>query len=200
MGTLMNMAKGAVAPALDYLFLQCEKKFTGRPTLLVLDEAWLFFKNELFAKKIVEWLKVLRKKNVFVVFATQEIDDASKSEIASTLVSQCVTKIYLADEEALTPMNKEAYRKFGLEDSEINLLSKLQKKMDYFYKSSMGTRRFQLSLDELQLAILTCNSEEHKLLDKLEEKFGKNTGKELVEEILKAKGIEYKYLTNGNVA
>lgn len=143
---------------------------------------------------------MLRKKNVFVVFATQEIDDASKSEIASTLVSQCVTKIYLADEEALTPMNKEAYRKFGLEDSEINLLSKLQKKMDYFYKSSMGTRRFQLSLDELQLAILTCNSEEHKLLDKLEEKFGKNTGKELVEEILKAKGIEYKYLTDGNVA
>lgn len=143
---------------------------------------------------------MLRKKNVFVVFATQEIDDASKSEIASTLVSQCVTKIYLADEEALTPMNKEAYRKFGLEDSEISLLSKLQKKMDYFYKSSMGTRRFQLSLDELQLAILTCNSEEHKLLDKLEEKFGKNTGKELVEEILKAKGIEYKYLTNGNVA
>ena len=72
--------------------------------------------------------------------------------------------------------------------------------MDYFYKSSMGTRRFQLALDELQLAILTCNSEEHKLLDKIEEKFGKNTGKELVEEILKAKGIDYKYLTDGNVA
>ena len=194
MGTLMNMAKGAVAPALDYLFLQCEKKFNGRPTLMVLDEAWMFFKNELFANKIVEWLKVLRKKNVFVLFATQEIDDASKSPIASTLVSQCVTKIYLADEEALTPMNKEAYKKFGLEDSEIVLLSKLQKKMDYFYKSSMGTRRFQLALDKLQLAIITCSSEDHKLLDKIEEKYGKNTGKELVEEILKIKNIDYEYL------
>lgn len=194
MGTLMNMAKGAVAPALDYLFLQCEKKFTGKPTLLVLDEAWMFFKNEIFAKKIVEWLKVLRKKNVFVVFATQEVEDAAKSEIASTLVSQCVTKIYLADEEALVPMTKEAYRKFGLEESEINLLSKLEKKKDYFYKSSMGTRRFQLALDSLQLGILTCSSEEHKLLDKVEEQYGKNTGKELVEYILQAKNIEYKYL------
>ena len=200
MGTLMNLSKGAVVPALDYLFLQCEKKFNGRPTLLVLDEAWLFFKSERFAKKIVEWLKVLRKKNVFVVFATQEIDDASKSEIASTLVSQCVTKIYLADEEALTPMNKEAYHKFGLEESEINLLSTLQRKMDYFYKSSMGTRRFQLALDPLQLAILTCSMEDHKLLDDIEKKFGKNSGKELVEEVLKAKGIEYEYLLNGNVA
>lgn len=200
MGTLMNLGKTAVAPALFYLFRQCEKKFNGRPTLLVLDEAWMFFKNELFAKQIVEWLKVLRKKNVFVVFATQEIDDASKSEIASTLVSQCVTKIYLADEDALTPMNKEAYHKFGLEESEIVLLSKLQRKMDYFYKSSMGTRRFQLSLDPLQLAILTCSIEEHKILDDIEKKFGRNSGRELVEEVLKAKGIEYEYLLNSNVA
>ena len=200
MGSLMNMGKDAVAPALDYLFLQCEKKFNGRPTLLVLDEAWMFFKNKIFAEKIVEWLKVLRKKNVFVVFATQEIEDACKSEIASTLVSQCATKIYLADDEALTPMNKEAYKKFGLEDSEILLLSKLQRKMDYFYKSSMGARRFQLSLDELQLAILTCSNEEHKLLDDIEKKYGKNTGKELVEIILQAKGIEYEYLINTDVA
>ncbi len=194
MGTLMSMSQGAVAPALDYLFQQCDKKFDGSPTLLVLDEAWMFFKNEIFARKIVEWLKVLRKKNVFVIFATQEIDDAINSPIASTLVSQCVSKIFLADEEALTPMNRDAYRKFGLEQSEINLLSRMIKKKDYFYKSSMGTRLFQLGLDELQLAILTCSNEEHKLLDDIERRYGKNTGEELVEFILKAKRIDYMYL------
>ena len=197
MGSLMNMSQGAVAPALDYLFLQCEKKFNGNPTLLVLDEAWIFFKNEIFAKKIVEWLKVLRKKNVFVVFATQEIDDAVNSPIASTLVSQCVSKIFLADEEALTPMSHQSYSKFGLEDSEIKLLSQMQKKRDYFYKSAMGTRRFQLELDRLQLGIITCSVEEHKLLDEIEAKYGKNTGKELVEPILQAKNIEYKHLLEG---
>ncbi|MCQ2601095.1 MAG: AAA family ATPase [Treponema sp.] len=197
MGTLMDMAQGAVAPALDYLFLQCEKKFTGKPTLLVLDEAWTFFKNPIFAGKIVEWLKTLRKKNVFVVFATQEINDAVNSPIASTLVSQCVTKIFLADEEAQTEMNYETYKKFGLEPSEIKLLSEMVRKQDYFYKSSMGTRRFQLELDDLQLGILTCSLEEHELLDRIENEFGKNTGNELVCEILKAKNIDYKHLVEG---
>lgn len=194
MGTLMNMSKSAVAPALDYLFMQCEKKFTGKPTLLVLDEAWVFFSNPVFANKIVEWLKTLRKKNVFVVFATQEIKDAINSPIASTLVSQCATKIFLADDEALTPLNYEMYQKFGLDNSEITLLSKMELKKDYYYKSALGSRLFQLELDDLQLGILVCHDEEHELLDKIEKEFGKNTGNELVEEILKAKNIEYKYL------
>ena len=194
MGTLMNMSQGAVAPALDYLFQQCDKKFDGSPTLLVLDEAWIFFKNPIFARKIVEWLKVLRKKNVFVIFATQEIDDAMNSPIASTLISQCVSKIFLADEESTSFSNREAYKKFGLEQSEISLLSRMIKKRDYFYKSSMGTRLFQLGLDELQLGILTCNNDGHRLLDEIEKKYGKNTGQSLVEIILNKKGIEYKYL------
>lgn len=194
MGTLMNMGKSAVAPALDYLFYLCEKKFTGRPTLLVLDEAWIFFKNKTFAKKIVEWLKVLRKKHVFVVFATQELEDAVNSEIASTLISQCPTKIFLADEDATTELSFEAYKKFGLDPSEIEHLTKLQKKRDYFYKSSLGTRQFSLSLDTLQLAIMTQSNEEHALLDRIERKYGKNTGKELVQYVLEAKDVEYRQL------
>lgn len=194
MGTLMNMGKSAVAPALDYLFYECEKKFTGRPTILVLDEAWIFFKNKTFAKKIVEWLKVLRKKHVFVIFATQELEDAVNSDIASTLISQCPTKIFLADEDATTELSSEAYKKFGLENSEIEHLTHLQKKRDYFYKSSLGTRQFSLSLDELQLAIMTQSNDEHLLLDEIEKKHGKNTGKELVQYVLEAKNVEYKYL------
>ena len=194
MESLMNMSSEAVAPALDYLFMQCEKKFNGNPTLLVLDEAWIYFKNPIFANKIVEWLKVLRKKHVFVVFATQELADAIKSPIASTLVSQCPSKIYLADEEALTPMNKETYEKFGLDEAEIKLLSTMQKKQDYLYKSSMGTRRFQLELDQLQLAILTNNTDDLKMLEEIEKKYGRNCGRELVEEILQAKNVEYSYL------
>ena len=116
MGTLMNMSEAAVAPSLFYLFHECEKKFDGSPTFLVFDEVWTFLKNPIFAGKIVEWLKTLRKKHVFVVFATQETDDAARSAIASTIVSQCPTKIFLADEQAETKMIKESYRNFGLEN------------------------------------------------------------------------------------
>ena len=66
---LMQTAS-AVSPVLTYLFHRLEDRFDGRPTLLVLDEAWVFLDNPLFAARIREWLKVLRKKNVSVVFAT----------------------------------------------------------------------------------------------------------------------------------
>lgn len=197
MGPLMSMAEDAVAPTLFYLFGELEKHFDGSPFILILDEAWVFFKNSIFAQKILEWLKTLRKKNVFVIFATQEIEDALKSPIASTLASQCPTKIFLADDEAETRLKAEAYRTFGLEESEIAALSRMQRKKDYFYKSALGTRQFQLDLDKLQLALLTISDKQHVLLDRIEKQYGRNSGKDLSIQILEAKGIEYKYLLKG---
>ncbi|MBQ7367405.1 MAG: AAA family ATPase [Spirochaetaceae bacterium] len=197
MGTLMSMGSAAVTPALLYLFRHCEKAFTGNPTLLVLDEAWVFLKNEIFARKISEWLKTLRKKNVFVVFATQELEDAASSPIASTIISQCASKVYLPNEEATTKMVREAYRLFGLDDSEISMLAdtrRCRKKRDYFYKSAQGTRLFQLDLDAVQLALLTNSKEDHKILDAIEAKYGRNTGRDLSREILDAKKVDYSHL------
>lgn len=195
MGTLMSLSSAAVTPALYFLLHQSEKQFDGSPVLLILDEAHTFFANKIFAERIAVWLKTLRKLNVSVVFATQEIEDVLKSSIAHTILSQCPTKIYLADENAETPLSKEGYRKFGLEDSEIHLLAQgMQKQKDYYYKSSLGRRQFQLALDELQLGIITTETTDHPLLDKIEEKYGRNSGKELVTQILDAKHIEYSYL------
>lgn len=195
MGTLMNLSSACVTPALSFLLHQCEKQFDGSPVMLILDEAHTFFENKIFAKEIAIWLKTLRKLNVSVIFATQEIEDILKSSIAHTLVSQCPTKIYLADENAETPLSAEGYKQFGLEDSEIHFLAqKMQKQRDYYYRSSLGRRKFQLGLDELQLAVITTETTDHPLLDKIEEEFGRNTGKELVKEILKAKNIEFEYL------
>lgn len=194
---LMEFSSQVTAPALFYIFHQCEKRFDGRPTLMVLDEAWLFLSNPVFAGKLKEWLKVLRKKHVFVLFASQELNDVIKSPIASTIIEQCPTKIYLANDEARTDFVYDAYRTFGLEPPEIELISnpaKMQKQRDYFYKSSLGTRKFQLNLDDLQLGILTCSVEDHKLLDGIEQKYGRNTGRELVREVLDAKGIGWREL------
>src|SRR3546814_3486527 len=73
---------GVVAPVLSYLFHRLKERFDGRPTLLILDEAWIFLDHPLFAARIREWLKVLRKKNVSVVFATQSLADIAQSLIA----------------------------------------------------------------------------------------------------------------------
>src|SRR3546814_13046414 len=65
------LRKGVVAPVLTYLFHRIEQRFDGRPTLLILDEAWSLFDDPLFADRIREWLKTLRKQNVAVLVGNQ---------------------------------------------------------------------------------------------------------------------------------
>ena len=152
MNSLMGLNQEAVIPALFYLFHVVEKRFDGRPTLLILDEAWLFLKHPVFMNQLQNWLKTLRKKNVYVVFATQEVADASNSPIMTTILSACHTKIYLPDDEALTPAMYETYAKFGLSDAEIQLLSCIQAKRDYYYRSVIGHRVFSLGMGPVALA------------------------------------------------
>ena len=90
---------------LGYLFHALEARFAsdesgGKPTLLVLDEAWMFLDHPLFASKIREWLKVLRKRNVAVVFATQSIADIAESPIAPAIIESCMTRILLPNATA----------------------------------------------------------------------------------------------------
>ena len=106
---------GLVAPVLTYLFHALEARFDGRPTLLVLDEAWLFLDDPLFASRIREWLKTLRKKNVAVIFATQSLTDIADSQIAPAIIESCPTRIFLPNPRALEPSQSETYRRFGLQ-------------------------------------------------------------------------------------
>lgn len=152
MSELMEFKEKVVAPAIMIIFRLLEKKFKGQMTLLIIDEAWRFLDHEVFKARMRQWLKELRKKHVFCVFATQEVADGANSDIASTLIQNCPTKIYLADPEAYN--NAWAYRKFGLTDDEINILATARKKNDYYYKSPIGTRLFQLSLGPITLGLM----------------------------------------------
>ena len=160
MGHLMGMGPAVLIPALEYLFHRVERQFDGRPTLMIVDEAWLFLAHPVFAGRLQAWLKTLRKKNVYVVFATQEVADAtSKPELLSTILSACHTKIFLPDEEALTPAMTQAYQTVGLTSAEIQILAKAQKKRDYYYRSVKGRRLFQLGLGPAALAFVGASSE-----------------------------------------
>jgi type IV secretion system protein VirB4 len=168
MGHLMALGADAVVPALAYLFHRVEGRLDGRPTLLVLDEAWLFLAHPIFVRRLQAWLKTLRKKNVYVVFATQEVADAAQSPITGTIVSACHTKIYLPDEEALTPALSKAYGDFGLTGTEIQILAGAQKKRDYYYRSVKGRRLFRLDLGPVGLAFAAMSSpDDQRFLDSL---------------------------------
>ena len=89
-----------LGPVLLYIFHRINISLDGSPTMIVLDEAWALIDNPIFAPKIKDWLKVLRKLNAFVIFATQSVEDASKSAISDTLIQQTATQIFLPNLKA----------------------------------------------------------------------------------------------------
>jgi type IV secretion system protein VirB4 len=156
MEALMQEA-GAVLPVLTYLFHRLEARFDGRPTLLVLDEAWLFLDNPLFAGRIRDWLKTLRKKNVAVVFATQSLADIADSSIAPALIESCPQRIFLPNDRALEPQSRDAYERFGLNARQVELISAAQPKRDYYLQSWRGNRLFELGLGPVALAFCAAS-------------------------------------------
>ena len=158
-----------VLPVLSYLFHRLERRFTGAPTLIVLDEAWIFLDHPIFAAKIREWLKTLRKLNVSVIFATQSLADIDGSSIAPTLREACFTKIYLPNPSALQPDAAEFYHRFGLNNRQVDILATAYPKQDYYYTSPRGNRLFQLGLEPFSLAYCAgVSPERHRLLSELE--------------------------------
>jgi len=117
MGDVMQN-KATLGPTLLYLFHKINLSLDGTPTMIVLDEAWALIDNDIFSSKIKDWLKTLRKLNAFVVFATQSVEDASKSAINDTLLQQTATQIFLPNGKAT-----EEYKKaFMLSEREYQLI------------------------------------------------------------------------------
>ena len=142
-----------VVPAvLSYLFHRLEAAFDGRPTLLVLDEAWMFLDHPQFSAKIREWLKVLRKKRVYVVFATQSVADALRSAIAPVILESCLTRILLPNQRAMEPDTAGFYKQLGLNKEQVRILANAQPKREYYYQSEQGNRLFDLGLGPVALA------------------------------------------------
>lgn len=156
----MMHTKALVLPVLTYLFHRLEARFDGRPTLLVLDEAWVFLDDPVFAERIREWLKVLRKKNVSVIFATQSLSDIAASPIAPALIESCPSRIFLPNARASEPQQAEAYQRFGLNETQIQLISFATPKQDYYFQSRAGNRVFDLTLGPVSLAVCGASSPE----------------------------------------
>jgi type IV secretion/conjugal transfer VirB4 family ATPase len=149
---------GAAPAVLAYLFHRIEDRLDGRPTLLIIDEGWLALDDEGFAGQLREWLKTLRKKNASVVFATQSLSDIDSSGIAPAIIESCQTRLLLPNERAIEPQISAIYRRFGLNDRQIEILARATPKRDYYCQSRRGNRLFELGLGEVALAFCAASS------------------------------------------
>lgn len=149
---------GAAPAVLAYLFHRIEARLDGRPTLLIVDEGWLALDDENFAAQLREWLKTLRKKNASVIFATQSLSDIDGSAIAPAIIESCPTRLFLPNERAIEPQITAIYRRFGLNDRQIEILARATPKRDYYCQSRRGNRLFDLGLGEVALAFTAASS------------------------------------------
>jgi len=149
---------GAAAAVLAYLFHRIEDRLDGRATLIIIDEGWLALDDEGFAGQLREWLKTLRKKNASVLFATQSLSDIDGSAIAPAIIESCLTRILLPNERAIEPQITAIYRRFGLNDRQIEILARAMPKRDYYCQSRRGNRLFELGLSDVALALCAASS------------------------------------------
>lgn len=186
--TLMA-TRSALAPVLAALFHELERGFDGRPTLLVLDEAWLFLDDTAFAAKIREWLKTLRKKRVAVVFATQSLEDVAASSIAASLIESCPTQVFLPNPRALEPASAPLYQGFGLNRRQLELIAFATPKRAYYWRQPQGRRLFDLKLSGVGLALCGASSpDDQALIDQVLARVGPEG---FVRAFLAAKGFNH---------
>ena len=172
MGYLLQ-DKVALAPALLYLFHRIQSSLKGEPTMIVLDEAWALIGNPVFAPKIKDWLKVMRKLNAMVVFATQSVEDASKSEISDTLVQQTATQIFLPNLRAT-----QAYRNiFMLSEREFSIVKSTDPSTRFFLVKQDNdgvVARLDLSGMDNIIQVLSGRNDTVALLDRIIDEHGED--------------------------
>ncbi|MDG1287604.1 MAG: VirB4 family type IV secretion/conjugal transfer ATPase [Rickettsiales bacterium] len=165
--------KSSLAPVLLYLFHKVNLSLDGTPTVVVLDEAWALIDNPIFAGKIKDWLKTMRKLNAMVIFATQSVEDAVGSSISDTLIQQTATQIFLPNAKATA-----AYQTaFMLSDREFNLLKTTDPSSRYFLLKQgkdVVIARIDLSGMDEEINVLSARAETVRVLDQVRSEVGDN--------------------------
>ncbi|SFX98169.1 type IV secretion system protein VirB4 [Paracoccus pantotrophus] len=180
---------GAAPTVLSYLFHRIGDRLDGRPTLLIIDEGWLALDDDAFAEQLREWLKTLRKKNASVVFATQSLSDIDNSAIAPAIIESCPTRLLLPNERAVEPQITAIYRRFGLNDRQIEILARAVPKRDYYCQSRRGNRLFELGLSEVGLALCAASSKSDQAL--IGQIFAEHGRDGFLAAWLKARGVDW---------
>ena len=98
--------------------MRVEQRLDGEPTLIVIDEGWKALDDDVFVRRVKDWEKTIRKRNGLVGFATQSAQDALESRIASAIIEQAATQIFMANPKALIQLLIYGFQKvvipFGL--------------------------------------------------------------------------------------
>lgn len=161
-------------PVMMYLFHRIEERLDGEPTMILIDEGWKALDDEVFAARIRDWLKTLRKRNALVGFATQSARDALDSRIATALVEQTATMLFMPNSRARA---EDYCDGFGLTEHELDVIRSLPAHSRCFLiRQSDASVVVRLDLSGMPevLTVLSGRESTVRKLDTLREAYGDN--------------------------
>ena len=159
-------------PTMLYLFHRVDERLDGEPTMILIDEGWKALDDPVFAARIRDWLKTLRKRNALVGFATQSARDALDSRIASAIVEQTATMIFTPNPRARPEDYCEG---FGLSAHELELIRQLPAHSRCFlvrHANHSVVARLDLGGEPDLLTVLSGREASVRKLDRLREELG----------------------------
>lgn len=159
-------------PVMMYLFHRIDERLDGEPTMILIDEGWKALDDEVFAARIRDWLKTLRKRNALVGFATQSARDALDSKIATALVEQTATMVFMPNSRARPEDYCEG---FGLSQHELDVIRTLPAHSRCFLiRQSDASVVVRLDLSGMPevLTVLSGRESTVRKLDQLRERYG----------------------------
>lgn len=146
-------------PVLKQVFRLIEQQLDGNPLAIVVDEAWLMLKDDVFAAELLNWFKTLRKYNAFVILATQSLTDLEASEHFENILECAKTRIFLPNCDAISDALRNSYSMMGLSNQEINLVASSVPKKDYYFVKGDQRILFNLMLSSEEKALLSIAGE-----------------------------------------
>ena len=159
-------------PAMMYLFHRVEERLDGSPAIIVVDEGWKALDDDVFVRRIKDWEKTIRKRNGIVGFATQSAQDALESRIASAIIEQAATQIFMVNSKARA---EDYVQGFGLTPHEFDLIRTLPDSAHCFLIKRGGesvVARLDLSGEDDVLTILSGRERTVRLLDEIRASVG----------------------------
>jgi type IV secretion system protein VirB4 len=158
-----NDAPEVLEPLLFYVLHRASNEIADPQKLatfkiFLLDEAWLFIKNETIRNYVVQAQKTWRKHNAAMILATQSIKELEESGMLATVAESCPTKIFLANPE----MNREVYREaFHLNDTELDLIGGLVPPGQMLIRKAQTSKKVQLNVDSVSHWMATNNARDN---------------------------------------
>ena len=154
-------------PALLYFFHRVEERLDGTPAIIVVDEGWKALDDDVFVRRIKDWEKTIRKRNGIVGFATQSAQDALESRIASAIIEQAATQIFMINPRARA---EDYINGFGLTAHEYELVKTLPDDSHCFlvkHGNESVVVRLDLTGEKELLTILSGRESTVRLFDEL---------------------------------